>query len=80
MKVSVSEGPELVGRSFWADGRDPRFQEQSLDPTLDLTLLETPCFFLRAPLTTAGIKWASSRGEKAVTGMENTASTHTSSA
>jgi len=80
MKVSVSEGPELVGRSFWVDGRDPRIQEQSIDPTLDSTLLETPYFFLRAPITTAGIKWASSHGVKAVTGMENMASTHTSSA
>lgn len=35
MKVSASEGPELVGRSFWADGEGLNFQEQSLDPTLD---------------------------------------------
>lgn len=78
MKVSVSEGLELVGRSFWVDREGPEVSG-TIAP-LDLTLLEPPCFFLRAPLTTAGIKWASSHGVKAVTGMENTASTHTSSA
>ena len=25
MKVSASEGPELVGRSFWSDGEGPEF-------------------------------------------------------
>ena len=62
-------------------GKDgPSFQEELPATALDLTLLESPCLFLRAPLTTAGTKWASSHGAKAVTGMENTASTHTCSA
>lgn len=67
------------------DEEGPKFSETiawqgNTDTTLDLTLLEIPCFFLRAPLTTAGIKWASSHGVKAVTGMENMASTHMCSA